>query len=154
MRRGQLLNRIAHRGSVKTAGACMAMAMAVSRSGVAAFSTTTGGALPAISATPALLSSPSPSSMSSNSLYHSVHILSRTSHQRFFATSRNTDSNCGCDDMPRPQGDNEDLLETNIGSVLKDTVLTNTEGSPVKLGSYIGSEDGDATIVVFLRHLA
>ena len=47
-----------------------------------------------------------------------------------------------------------DLFETNnIGSLLKETVLTNAEGSPVKLGSCLGEKD-DATIVELLRHLA
>ncbi len=158
MGRGQLLTRIARRGKVKTAGTCMAMAMAVSARGVAAFSTTTttttGAAMVEQSA---FLPLPSPIPMYENRLHRSPFSPFRRRHHRCFASTTNSpDADCGCDETPLQQGDSgdKDLFETNnIGSLLKETVLTNAEGSPVKLGSCLGEKD-DATIVVFLRHLA
>jgi hypothetical protein len=47
-----------------------------------------------------------------------------------------------------------DITGTPLGTLLKQTVLTNIEGTSVQLGKYIGSAKDDATIIVFLRHLA
>jgi len=87
----------------------------------------------------------------------------RLRSQRSFATTKNSekafagDEDCGCDDPPQVGGSKErfDTDTMPIGILLRDTILTNIEGNPVKLGNYI-SDAGttDATIVVFLRHLA
>jgi len=77
---------------------------------------------------------------------------------RFFATTTpETDGDdCGCDTPHSLEdagkfdtGDNAP-----IGKLLREAVLTNTEGIPVELGDYITATEHDATIVVFLRHLA
>ena len=95
--------------------------------------------------------------MYDNRLYRSTTLSIRGRHHRCFASTTNSpDADCGCDETPLQQGDNgdKDLVETNnIGSLLKETVLTNAEKSSVKLGTFLGEKD-DATIVVFLRHLA
>lgn len=54
--------------------------------------------------------------------------------------------------LPSFGGDTSD--DGSLVSRLRETVLTNADGDPVELGTLLGDDDRDATIVVFLRHLA
>jgi hypothetical protein len=152
-----------------TVGVCMAMAMAVSTKVAAAFSTT--GSTAAISPYPVQnrRSAPLPFHFSKsnsnprNMNYFQSTLSSHRSSQRLFATTKNSDEalarseDCGCNAPPTAGGGDKDLLETGNGPIrtlLGETVLTNIEGNPVKLGNYISDGENDATIVVFLRHLA
>ena len=75
--------------------------------------------------------------------------------QRWLATKTDSDDDCGCDAVTSA-GDNSIVDEESIGKLLRHTELTNIEGNRVKLGDYMGNTTpgDDATIVVFLRHLA
>ena len=157
-------------GGATTVGVCMAMAMAVSTKAAAAFSTAGSVSTSTIvspypvqhrrSTAPLTFHVSNFSNLNSNSNLRSMNyfqstLSSRRPSQRLFATTtKNSDEDCGCD---APGGGNEDLFETRngqIGTLLADTVLTNIEGNSVKLGNYISDSENDATIVVFLRHLA
>ena len=151
--------RVAFKGganAITAAGVCMAMAMAVSTKTAVAFSTTASKT--AAIAPHAFQQKASPSPFHSIDANHpwSLQFQSSRRSQRLFATAKNTDEDCGCDTastIPLPQGESQDdLLET--GTLLKETFLTNIEGNRVKLGNYLSDDPNDATIVVFLRHLA
>ena len=77
---------------------------------------------------------------------HTVHRAST----RFFATTKIQDDDCGCDEAALQR----DESGKDLGRLLKQTALTTVDGDSIKLGKYIGDAENDATIVVFLRHLA
>ena len=129
----------------------MAMAMAASTQTVSAFSTKTS-TFPTNSPRTPLL--PQASIDLHSNHVHKLHptttLASRNRYKRFFATIQEED--CGCDEAALESGN--ELFGGNVGSQLRKTVLTTVDGSSVKLGKYIGDAENDATIVVFLRHLA
>ena len=154
------------KGGATTVGVYMAMAMAISTKAAAAFSTA-GSTSTIVSPysvqhhrrstapLPFHFSNYLNSNLNIRSMnYFQSTLSSHRSSQRLFSTTKNSDEDCGCDAQG---GGNEDLFETKhgqIGTLLADTVLTNIEGNSVKLGNYISDGENDATIVVFLRHLA
>ena len=153
MARGVILNRshLGPRGGAITAGVYMAMAMAASTQTVSAFSTKTSTIATNSQRTPLL---PQASIDLHSSYAHKLHptstLASHNRYKRFFATIQEED--CGCDEAALESGN--ELFGSNIGSQLRETVLTTVDGSSVKLGKYIGDAENDTTIVVFLRHLA
>ena len=78
------------------------------------------------------------------------------SQRREFATP-NLGDDCGCDAAPYNKNSftNTSSGTASMGSLLRNTVLTNSDGEAVQLGQYIENDtNAPATIVVFLRHLA
>ena len=64
---------------------------------------------------------------------------------------------CGCDvpaTRPAATWGGPDADARSLGRRLRDAVLTDVAGEAVQLGTYLGGAADDATIVVFLRHLA
>lgn len=138
-------------------GPCLAMAAAVSVS-------TRGLAVAGFSTTATQLSSRNTLS------FHREPPSRRTTATRSFVknSSGNDSGDCGCGDdrllgadaakVPLLVGKNEST--DGLGALLRKTQLTNIDGKRVALGSYIASPNNnknneeDATVVVFLRHLA
>lgn len=144
------------RGGAVTAGVYIAMAMAASTQAVSAFSTKTS-TIPHNSQRIPLLPQTHIDLHSNhgNKLQLPSTLSSRNEYNRFFATTKVREEDCGCDEAALQQGESRsEFFGGNIGSQLRETVLTTVVGSPVKLGKYIGDAENDATIVVFLRHLA
>jgi len=135
---------------VLRSAACVTMTMALSATAAGAFST---GTMTTTAVVPNHLPLLRPSGTTnfrdaSSRRVEPVSFLPR----RSFATIR--DEDCGCD-VPPPQLDDSFEIETrSIGTILRETVLTNTDGNPVKLGNYVSDSENDAIIIVFLRHLA
>ena len=154
MGRGHSLThtRLGPRGGAIKAGVCMAMAMAASTKVVSAFSTKTSTSTSTIPHNSLCATWNTQASIDINS--NNAQTIHRSS-TRFFATAKIQEDDCGCDDaaLQRDESGN-DLFGENIGSLLKHTTLTTVGGNSVKLGKYIGDAENDATIVVFLRHLA
>ena len=83
--------------------------------------------------------------------------------RRRFAAAGNGDEGlaagegCGCDvpaTRPAATWGGPDADARSLGRRLRDAVLTDVAGEAVQLGTYLGGAADDATIVVFLRHLA
>ena len=80
------------------------------------------------------------------------------SFQRREFVTPNLGDDCGCDTAPYNNNSttNKSSGTASMGSLLRNTSLTNSDGEVVQLGQYI-DDDTNApvvTIVVFLRHLA
>jgi len=134
-----------------TRAVCAAMAMAASTRAAAAFSTSGSNYIQHRQVSRPFYH---PDLTSQTLQSHST--LPSRDYRRYFAATKNSNEDCSCDATQQFDG-SEEILQTkdgSIGNLLRETILTNADGNSVKLGNFIGNAENDATIVVFLRHLA
>lgn len=154
-------------GGAKSVGIRIAMAMAVYTNQVLLVTTAAAFSTSSMTVPFSLQSSQLRSNIPQQPKSQSLALQSSLLPQRFRfvvpTTNRGMASkDCGCDDdddgapLQTRNGENNtnNLENVSIGNLLRKTVLTNIEGNAVKLGDFIGDGEDDATIVVFLRHLA